>query len=117
MRSLKVVIGACGLLMAANGWALADQIGIAGATGTVTFTNEPGGIDFTTTGFTATGTASFQHPTGVPIAIGNATFGPESGTITPGSPGIFAIITGALDPFHFGGCGDLLDGTIVWAGI
>ena len=100
--------------------ARADEIGIGGAAGTISFTsNGDGTLSFSTSGFTAgSPLATFQSPTGTPQDSGGATFGAMSGTTGVESLGIFPL-TGVTESFTFtsGTDSDVLAGTITWVGI
>jgi hypothetical protein len=119
-KLLTAVALAAGPLLWASG-ANADEIGIAGASGTITFTsNGNGTLDFsTTTGFTATGTATFQVPTGTVQDTGNALFSAFSGATGTESSGVFPISPPASETFSYTSTtdSDQLTGTISWLGI
>jgi hypothetical protein len=97
----------------------ADQIGLGGASGSITFKSlGTGGLSFTTSGFTiGSPLATFQHPTGTTLDFGSAAMGSMSGTTGAISGGIFSILTGGTESFSFTGATDSLSGTITFAGI
>jgi hypothetical protein len=105
------------LLMAAA--AHADEIGIAGASGSITFTsNGNGTLSFTTAGFTATGTASFQSPSGTVVATGSASYGAMGASTGTESGGVFPITPPVTESFTYSDTsGDSLSGTITWPAI
>lgn len=101
--------------------ARADEIGISGASGSITFTsNGNGTLNFSTGGFaTASPLATFQSPTGTPQDSGSASFGAMSGSTGTESGGVFSITSGGSETFTFTSTSDsdTLTGTVNWNGI
>jgi hypothetical protein len=102
----------------------ADEIGISGASGSITFTsNGAGTIAFSTAGFTASSPlATFQSPDGTVLSSGNAAFGPMNGTAGPEGSGLFPITsltpsTGETFSYTASPAGDALTGTVTWPDI
>jgi hypothetical protein len=85
------------LLTLGTSTAVADQIGLSGATGTATLTRTAGGITVNFGTFTGTGTASFQQPTGLQLFTGNFTLTLTSGpfTLTQVNPGNYTVAMGS----------------------
>jgi PEP-CTERM motif len=103
----------------------ADEIGISGAAGSITFTsNGTGTINFSTTGFTVSSPlATFQSPNGTVLSFGNAAFGPMSGMAGPEGSGLFPITSltpSTGETFSYTAttpAGDALTGTVTWPDI
>jgi hypothetical protein len=121
LTALTMAAGPLLWVSAAN----ADEIGISGATGSITFTsNGNGTINFSTPGFTASSPlATFQSPTGTVLSFGNATFGTMSGAAGPEGSGLFPITSltpSTGETFSYTATspvGDALTGTITWPDI
>jgi hypothetical protein len=98
--------------------AYADQVGLGGGVGTITFTsNGNNTIGFSTSGFT--GPANFQIPTGTVQDSGNFGLGAMSGGAGPVNGGIFPITSGGTQSFTFTSTtdSDKLTGTVTWPAI
>jgi len=115
LSGFALIAGALLWASAAN----ADQIGISGAAGSITFTsNGDGTINFSTNGFTSTGLATFQSPTGSKQDSGDATFGAMNGTAGPEAT-YFPITSGGTETFSFMSTtdSDMMSGTVTWPDI
>ncbi len=124
LRPLVLLGLVAALLAGPVGWvseAHADQIGVGGATGSITFKSLGGGtLSFSTTGFTAlTPLATFQSPDGNPVDTGTATYGSMSGTTGAEAGGVFSILSGGTETFTYTSKtdSDKLTGTVSWQGI
>jgi hypothetical protein len=121
---MKKILLTSALVAAGSLWALpsahADQIGLSGGAGTISFTHTgTGTFSFSTGGFTGTGTATFQSPTGTVVDTGNFTLGAMTGTAGNESGGIFQVLTGGTESFSFTSTtdSDHLTGTVTWPAI
>ncbi len=129
VRTMKRALLALGLVVALTSMvslalpsgARADQIGLGGANGTITFTsNGDGTLSFSTGGFTVSfPLATFQSPNGTVQDAGSAILGPMNGGTGLESNGDFSITSGGTENFNFSSTtdADALSGTITWAGI
>jgi hypothetical protein len=123
MNKKFVLAAATAMYVGLSGIALADEIGLGGATGSISFTSVGNGtLTFSTSGFTVSAPlATFQSPKGTVLSSGTATLGAMSGTTGTDVGGIFTLSPSVSESFSYTATSpagtDALTGTITWVGI